>query len=88
MGCGVTLFASVALPAVMLTSLVRSMIFPASQAPFPEPGPGEGWTVVRYETADGVRLAGASFPPLVPDRPVVLYFHGNAEAAAQNLSLA
>ncbi len=88
MGCGVTLFASVALPAVMLTSLVRSMIFPASQAPFPEPGPGEGWTVVRYETADGVRLAGASFPPLVPDRPVVLYFHGNAEAAAQNLPLA
>lgn len=72
----------------MLTSLVRSMIFPASQAPFPEPGPGEGWTVTRYETTDGLHLAGAYFPPPSPDRPVVLYFHGNAEAAAHNLPLA
>jgi hypothetical protein len=72
----------------MLTSLVRSMIFPASQAPFPEPGPGEEWSVVRYETSDGERLAAAFFPPPARDRPVVLYFHGNAEAAAQNLPLA
>jgi len=73
---------------VMLTSLVRSMIFPASQAPFPEPGRGEGWAVVRYETADGVHLAGAYLPPPSPERPVVLYFHGNAEAAAHNLPIA
>ena len=72
----------------MLTSLVRSMIFPASPVRFPEPGAGEAWGVVRYETADGVHLAGAYFPPPSPDRPVVLYFHGNAEAAAQNLPLA
>lgn len=72
----------------MLTSLVRSMIFPASQASFPEPRAGEGWSVVRYETSDGVRLAGAYFPPPAPDRPVILYFHGNAEAAAHNLPLA
>ncbi len=75
-----------ALVSVMLTSLVRSMIFPASQAPFPEPG--EGWSVVRYETSDGVRLAGAFFPPPPPDASVLLYFHGNAEAAAHNLPLA
>ena len=37
---------------------------------------------------DGIRLAGAFFPPPAPDRPVVLYFHGNAEAAAQNLPFA
>jgi hypothetical protein len=74
--------------ALMLTSLVRSMIFPAAQAPFPEPRPGEGWSIARYETADGVRLAGGFFPPPSPERPVLLYFHGNAEAAAHNLPLA
>lgn len=72
----------------MLTSLARSMIFPASQAPFPEPGPWEAWRVARYETSDGRRLAAAFFPPPATDRPVVLYFHGNAEAAVQNLPLA
>ena len=64
------------------------MIFPASQVPFPEPREGEGWSVVGYETADRLRLAGAYFPPPSPDRPVLLYFHGNAEAAANNLPLA
>jgi hypothetical protein len=84
---GVALVA-LALPAVMLTSLARSMIFPAAQAPFPVPREGEGWSVARYETADGVRLAGAFFPPPSPDAAVLLYFHGNAEAAAHNLPLA
>ncbi|MHB8797226.1 MAG: alpha/beta hydrolase [Thermoanaerobaculia bacterium] len=88
LGCGAAILASVALPAVMLTSLVRSMIFPAAQAPFPEPRAGEGWSVVRFETPDGLRLAGAFFPPPTPDAPVLLYFHGNAEAAAHNLPLA
>lgn len=72
----------------MLNALVRSVIFPASQASFPEPREGEGWSVARYETTDELRLAGAFFPPLSPGRPVLLYFHGNAEAAAQNLPLA
>lgn len=83
--------ASVALAAlavVMLTALARSVIFPASQASFPEPREGEGWSVARYPTADGLRLAGAFFPPAAPARPVLLYFHGNAEAASQNLPLA
>ena len=83
--------ASVALAAIalaMLTALVRSMIFPAAQDAFPEPRAGEGWSVARYETADGLRLAGALFPPAAPGRPLLLYFHGNAEAAAQNLPLA
>jgi fermentation-respiration switch protein FrsA (DUF1100 family) len=88
LGCGATLLASVALASVMLTSLVRSMIFPVSGVRFPEPGADEPWRVVRYETADGIRLAGAYFAPPSLDRPVVLYFHGNAEAAAQNLPLA
>ena len=64
------------------------MIFPAAQDSFPEPRAGEGWSVVCYETADRVRLAGAFFPPPFPERPVLLYFHGNAEAAAHNLPLA
>lgn len=88
LGCGAAILVSVALSAVMLTSLVRSMIFPAAQTPFPEPRAGEGWSVARYETTDGVRLAGASFPAPSSDAPVLLYFHGNAEAAAHNLLLA
>ena len=88
LGCGTAVLASVALAFVMLTSLIRSMIFPASGIRFPEPGADEPWRLVRYETADGIRLAGAHFAPASPDRPVVLYFHGNAEAAAQNLPLA
>ena len=88
LGCGAAILASIALPAVMLTSLVRSMIFPAAQAPFPQPRQSEGWSVARYETADGVRLAGAFFPAPAAGRPVLLYFHGNAEAAAHNLPLA
>lgn len=72
----------------MLTSLVRSMIFPASQVSFPGPHESEGRSVTRYDTVDGLRLAGAFFPPPSAERPVVLYFHGNAEAAAQNLPLA
>ncbi len=88
LGCGAAILAAVALPAVMLTSLVRSMIFPGSQAPFPEPREDEGWSVERYETTDGTRLAGAFFRAPSPDAPVLLYFHGNAEAAAHNLPLA
>ena len=88
LGCGAAVLASVALAFVMLTSLVRSMIFPASGVRFPEPGAGDPWRVVGYETADGIRLAGAYFAPPAPDGPVALYFHGNAEAAAQNLPLA
>lgn len=88
LGCGATILVSVALSAVMLTSLVRSMIFPAAQASFPEPRAGEGWRVVRYETADGLPLAGAFFPPTAGEGAVLLYFHGNAEAAAHNLPFA
>lgn len=88
MGCGAAALASAALAFVMLTALVRSMIFPASDVRFPEPAAGEPWRIVRYEAADGTRLAGAFFPPPAAGSPVVLYFHGNAEAAAQNLPLA
>ena len=88
LGCGAAILGVAALALLMLTPLVRSMIFPASQAAFPEPGEGEGWSVARYETTDGIRLAGAFFPAPASDAPVLLYFHGNAEAAAHNLPLA
>lgn len=88
LGCGATI-AAAALPALaMLNALVRSMIFPAARAAFPEQRGDEGWSVARYEAKDGARLAGAFFPPPAADRPVLLYFHGNAEAAAHNLPLA
>lgn len=72
----------------MLNAFARSMVFPAAQDALPEPRADEGWSVARYGTDDGVRLAGGYFPPPASDRPVILYFHGNAEAAAHNLPLA
>ncbi len=87
MGCGAAALASAALAFVMLTALVRSIIFPASGVRFPEPGEGAPWRVVRYEAVDGIRLDGAYFAPPAAGGHVVLYFHGNAEAAAQNLPL-
>lgn len=88
LGCGGTFVALAVLAVVMLNALVRSMVFPAAQDAFSEPRADEGWSVARYGTADGVRLAGGYFPPPTPERPVLLYFHGNAEAAAHNLPLA
>lgn len=70
----------------------RRMIFPGSAAPLPR-DPGPGAEVVEYTTDDGVALRGAlvraQAAPVVSGTPTTLvYFHGNAEAAAHNLGLA
>jgi hypothetical protein len=73
----------------MLRSLARSLIYPGSPVPFPGPDelprrfPGFVWT--SYRAADGQGLEGVYARPEARDGPVVLYFHGNAESAAQNL---
>jgi len=61
----------------------RSLIYPGSPVPFPPGAP-----VVSYTAADGQPLRGALVRSGREGAPAVLYFHGNAESAAQNLPLA
>lgn len=48
----------------------------------------KGASLVRYAAADGVKLEGAFARSGKADAPVALFFHGNGESAAQNLSFA
>ena len=70
----------------------RSMIYPGSPVPFPRAEelarrlPGA--RVIDYRSADGIDLRGALVPAADPAAPVAVYFHGNAESAAQNLPFA
>lgn len=75
-----------------LHQLARSMIYPGSPVPFPPAAdlarrlPGA--RLLDYRSADGNALRGALVPAAAPDAPVAVYFHGNAESAAQNLPFA
>src|SRR5512135_2182253 len=79
------------LPAVM-QQLVRSMIFPGSPVAFPakEALSREvpGARLLETHTQDGLALHAAWIPGGNPAGPVLVYFHGNAESAAENLPLA
>lgn len=77
----------------------RPMIFPGCEEGFPPDGrleapPGGAARVVRYTVEDGLELEGAlvTGPPVRDGdgerRPLAVYFHGNAESAAQNVDLA
>lgn len=68
----------------------RVMIFPGATAALPEASAiGPDAEVVEYETDDGLSLRGlllrATDAPSAAPRPTLLYFHGNAEAAAHNI---
>ena len=76
----------------VLHNFARSMIYPGSPVPFP---PAEdlarhiaGVRLIDYQSADGNALRGALVPAADPGAPVAVYFHGNAESAAQNLPFA
>lgn len=75
-----------------LHRFARSMIYPGSPVPFPAAAdlarrlPGA--RVIDYQSVDGNALRGALVPAAEPDAPVAVYFHGNAESAAQNLPFA
>lgn len=78
--------------ACSLRSFARQMIYPGSAVSF---GPRDalerskiGATLVDVVTEDGLRLQGAWLPPERKDAPVLLYFHGNGESAAENLPFA
>lgn len=87
--------AIVLLPFAMIGFLhqfARSMIYPGSPVPFPPEAdlarrlPGA--RLLDYRAADGTPLRGALVPAADPGAPVAVYFHGNAESAAQNLPFA
>ncbi|MCM3875309.1 MAG: lysophospholipase, partial [Thermoanaerobaculia bacterium] len=77
---------------LLLRVLARSMTFPRPRAPMPEeielsrriPDA----RVVSYETADGLPSKGIYVGAGSRADARVLYFHGNAESAMQNLPLA
>src|SRR5262245_61180006 len=76
-----------------LHQFARSMIYPGSPVAFP-PAEELSWRLpaaarlVDYRSADGIDLRGALVPAADPAAPVAVYFHGNAESAAQNLPFA
>jgi len=75
-----------------LHQFARSMIYPGSPVPFPRAEqlarrlPAA--RLLTYRSADGIALRGALIPAGKPEAPVAIYFHGNAESAAQNLPFA
>jgi fermentation-respiration switch protein FrsA (DUF1100 family) len=75
-----------------LHRFARSMIYPGSPVPFP---PVKDLArrlpaarLIDYRSSDGIVLVGALVPAADPAAPVAVYFHGNAESAAQNLPFA
>ena len=68
--------------------LSRFIAYPGSPLPFIPATLPPGVTLADVKTADGLTLRGAWVRSGAADAPVVLFFHGNAESAAQNLPLA
>jgi len=75
-----------------LHRFARSMIYPGSPVAFPR---AEDLArrlpaarLLDYRSSDGIALRGALVAATDPSAPVAVYFHGNAESAAQNLPFA
>lgn len=65
-------------------AVARGMMFPGCRIELRPPAPA-GATIVDYATDDGLALRGLLVPGAGPaPRPALVYFHGNAESAAQN----
>ncbi len=74
---------------LFLRSFARVVAFPGSRIPLPEEGAlGKGGRILTFRTADGLTLRAAFLPSGAPGAPLAVFFHGNAESAAQNLPLA
>ncbi len=72
-----------------LRSFARVLAFPGSRVSLPEAGaPGDRGRILTYRTPDGLTLHAAWISSGATGAKVVVYFHGNAESAAQNLPLA
>jgi fermentation-respiration switch protein FrsA (DUF1100 family) len=77
---------------LLLRILARSITFPRPRAPMAEASElarhVPNARLVAYVTADGIPLKGIIVGTASRAEPRVLYFHGNAESAMQNLPLA
>lgn len=88
-GCALSVLVILAIGALLLRFVVaRAMIYPGSPVAFPRDLESRlpGARLLRYHSADGTRLEGALLRSADPAAPVAVYFHGNAESAAQSLS--
>lgn len=75
------LLAAMLLAAPVAAGPIHDRTYPAPTAPLSVEGLLAGTTLVRVTTADGLTLAGIEVPGS-PDKPVLLFFHGNASAAS------
>jgi hypothetical protein len=74
---------------LFLRSFARVLAFPGSRLALPPAEQlGERTRILTFRTEDGLTLRAAWVSARVPLSPVAVYFHGNAEAAVQNLPLA
>lgn len=74
---------------LFVRSFARVLAFPGSGIPLPEAGAlGEGGRILTFRTGDGLTLHAAWISSGASAARVAVFFHGNAESAAQNLPLA
>jgi fermentation-respiration switch protein FrsA (DUF1100 family) len=75
---------------LVIRSLSRAMMFPGSSERMPPAGEltRARISLLPYTTADGLALTGALARAESPGADFLVYFHGNGEAAAHNLSMA
>lgn len=72
-----------------LRSFARVLAFPGSRLALSEAGAlGDRGRILTFRTTDGLTLRAAWITSGLSGAKVVVYFHGNAESAAQNLPLA
>ena len=72
-----------------LRSFARVLAYPGSRLALPPAEQlGSRVRVLSFRTADGLTLRAAWVSAGAAGAPVAVYFHGNAEAAVQNLPLA
>jgi hypothetical protein len=72
-----------------LRSFARVLAFPGSRIPFPEASAlGDRGRILPVRTGDGLTVRAAWISSGLPGAKVAVFFHGNAESAAQNLPLA
>ena len=88
-GCALSVLVLLLIGVLVLRFFVaRSLIYPGSPVGFPPDLDCRvpGARLLRYHSADGTALEGALLQSADPAGPVAVYFHGNAESAAQSLS--
>jgi hypothetical protein len=74
---------------IFLRFFARVLAFPGSRIPLPEAGAlGDRGRILTLVTGDGLTLRAAWISSGVSGAKIVVFFHGNAESAAQNLPLA